>query len=452
MIEKINSRIHISESVSPNSQTVRAETQRRWHTDQSNLTTIVPTLPQSWRYTVGQDFNGAQVEVPTVNMDIVLTHKLRSRPTDQPGKIAVKPDTHTPNLDVNPHQWLLMNNPRLASVVTAAIGDRWIAHLEDLQQLAPIADDPDFQSQWHAVKQANKQALADDLYQAQGVKINVDSLFDLQLQPIDGHQRQLLNILHIITLYHRIKENPQRDILPRTFIFGDTDELESAAFVPDRHSETMVPPNGLPSAPAIDDTAAPIENQTISILIASLAETLAADPDVRGRLQVVYIPRSAGLTNQMCCAADLTEQIATAGMEDVDLSQLKLSVNGALSIASMGKANHLLQQAVGPDNCFSFGLAIPEIALFKEYGYDPYNYYKYYPEIRQAIDSLMSGLFTSRYPGICRSLVNMLLDTDEHMVLADYVFYRACQARVSEIYLQASLWTRMSILNVAGVG
>lgn len=434
MIEKISSRINIDASIPQNSQTVGAEAQRRWHTDRHNLTSIVPARPQSWRRTVRQDVDGSQFETPTAKADAATTLTLRLRPpTHQRSIITLNPYTQTPDANVNPRQWLLMNNPRLANVVTAAIGDRWIDHLEDLQQLAPIADDPDFQLQWHAVKQANKQALADDLDRTQGVKINVDSLFDLQIQPIDGHQRQLLNILHIITLYHRIKENPQRDILPRTFMFGDVGELESAAFPPDGNDVN-------------------VENQIISLLIKSLAETLTADPDVRGRLQVVYIPKSAGLTNQMYCAADLTEQIATAGMEDVDLSQLNLSVNGALSIASKSKANHLLQQAVGSDNCFSFGLAIPEIALFKEYGYDPYNYYKYYPEIRQAIDSLMSGLFTSQYPGICRSLVDMLLDTDEHMVLADYVFYRACQAHVGEIYRQHELWTRMSILNVAGVG
>jgi glycogen phosphorylase len=435
MIKKINSWVNIGASISQSpkhSQTVRIETVPRWQTDRENLTTITPIRPQSWRQTAGQDFNEAQLGTSTVQADISPTRKLRSAPHQQ-SIITVKPDSQTSDVNINSRQWLLMNNPRLASVVTAAIGDRWIAHLEDLQQLVPIADDPQFQSQWCAVKQANKRALADDLDRVLGVKINVNSLFDLQLQPIDGHQRQLLNILHIITLYHRIKENPQRDVLPRTFIFGDTGELEPAACRSDGHEVRS-------------------ENQIISLLIKSLSETLAADPDVRERLQVVYIPKSAGLTNQMYCAADLTEQIATAGMEDVDLSQLNLSVNGALSIASMSKANHLLQQAVGKDNCFSFGLAIPEITLFKEYGYDPYNYYKYYPEIRQAIDSLMSGVFTSKYPGICRSLVNMLLDTDEHMVLADYVFYRACQAHISEIYRQASLWTRMSILNVAGLG
>jgi glycogen phosphorylase len=439
MIEKINSRTKIGTSISSsqNAHTDRMETPQRWRTDRDNLTTIVPNLPQSWRRRVGENFNGKQFEAPTCKIaiaeDILFTPQSRADRAERHSNIAVKPFTPNSDIDVNPRQWLLMNNPRLASLVTEAIDDRWIAHLEDLQQLAPIADNPEFQSQWRAVKQANKQTLADDLDRVLGVKIDVNSLFDVQLQPIDGHQRQLLNILHIITLYHRIKENPLLNIVPRTFIFGDIDNREAAVVAPDGQDINL-------------------ERQIIILLIQSLAETLVADPDVQGRLQVVYIPRSAGLTNQIYCAADLTEQIATAGMDDVDLSQPKLSVNGALSIASMGKANHLLQQTVGSDNCFSFGLAIPEIALFKRYGYEPYNYYKYYPEIRQAIDSLMSGLFTAKYPGLCRDSIDLLLDTDEHMVLADYIFYRTCQERVSEIYRQASLWTRMSILNVAGVG
>ena len=311
-----------------------------------------------------------------------------------------------------------------------------MTHGEDLQQLVTFADDTDFQSQWQTIKRINKQTLADALYRSQGIEIDVDSLFDLQLQPIVGRQRQLLNILHIITLYHQIKAQPETDIVPRTFIFGDASEPKLQVLELEESNDVSRQPNA----------------RSISILIAALAQTLATDPDVRGRLQVVYIPQTAGLIEQLYGAAELTERIATAGMEDVDLNQLKLSVNGALSIASMSKANHLLQQAVGADNCFSFGLAIPEIAMFKEYGYDPYNYYKYYPEIRQAIDSLIAGAFTAQYSGIARSLVDMLLDSDEHMVLADFVFYRACQSYVSTVYRQKALWTRMSILNVAGIG
>lgn len=410
MIEKINTRTNISALLFRNKQPILCapsgalliESPRKGFGDRQNVTNVVPLHPQSWR-------REAQ-------------HKLDRQP-----KIADRGGS-------NPRQWLLQHNPQLAHTISAAIGDRWIDHLEDLQQLVTLADDPVFQSQWRAVKRANKQIFADALQDTLGVKVDVDSLFDLQLQPIVGYQRQLLNILHIITLYRQIKENPAIEIVPRTFIFGDVAEIAPPDFGADNSIEELV------------------SARIISLLILALAETCASDSDVRGRLQVVYVPQSAGLNELMYRAADLTEQIATAGMDDVDLGQLKLSINGALSIGSMGKANHLLQQAVGTDNCFSFGLAIPEIALFREYGYNPYHYYKYYPEIRQAIDLLMVGQFTAQYPGICRTLVDVLLETDEHMVLADYVFYRACQSQVSETYRQPSLWTRMSILNVAGVG
>jgi glycogen phosphorylase len=240
-----------------------------------------------------------------------------------------------------------------------------------------------------------------------------------------------------VYLYQQIKLDPELEIVPRTFIFGDVDRVFTT-----------------PAMTIDDDSETPVSSISaeIKLIITDLTAVLATDPDVRGRLQIVYVPQSAGLTTQMYRAADLTEQIATAEMTDIDLSQLKFAINGVLSISSMSKANHLLQQDIGAENCFSFGLAIPEISLFKTYGYDPYNYYKYYPEIRQMIDALLSGRFTTTDTNSCQVLVDELLGTDEHMVLAEYIFYLACQSHVSQTYRQQSVWTRMSILNVAGVG
>jgi glycogen phosphorylase len=319
----------------------------------------------------------------------------------------------------NPAQWLLENAP-LANLITETIGDRWIEHSDDLQQLATLADAPLFQSQWQQVKRAHKQVLADKLARLQGVRINVDSLFDLQLQPISIERRQLLNILHIINLFLQLKENPQLNIVPRTFIFGHVGKL-----APDPY---------------------------ILTLIQSLAAILAQDPAVSDKLQVVYVPYSAKLRQQMYHAADVTEEIEMATMEDVDLSKLKFAANGVISIGSAGKANYLVQETVGIDNYFSFGLASPEITLFAQYGYDPYNYYKYYSEVRRAIDYLLTGCLTPEDPHQSKLLVDMLLGTDKQMVLADYIFYLGCQNRVSEVYQQPSAWTRMSILNVSGLG
>jgi glycogen phosphorylase len=353
----------------------------------------------------------------------------RDRWSIESNLVKIQPPATTANWVANPRQWLLAGNPRLAELVTATIGDRWLTHIEDLQQLVPIAEDPQFQAQWQAVKLSNKQVLAAELARSQGITIDVNSLFDLHLAPIDGHHRQLLNILHIINLCDRIKQRPINDICPRTFIFG---ELEPATV-----------------DAATGDVAA--ERQSILALITSLAQVVAADPDLNRNIQVVYVPASAGLKNQMYAAADVTEQIATAAWEDIDLNTQLATINGVVSIGSLGKTNYWLQQVVGEENCFRFGLAIPEIALFKEYGYAPDNYYKYYPQIRRAIDTLFVGYFTPTEPDLGRTIVDLLLGADAAMVMADYIFYAACQARVSQTYQQASVWTRMSILNVAGV-
>ena len=358
----------------------------------------------------------------------VKSHRDRWLVDTNPIAIGSQPKTLVP---FGPQQWLLAGNPRLAKLVSAAIGHRWMTHVEELEQLVPIASQSLFQSQWQAVKLANKQALAHELKQSQGIEIDVNSRFDLHLQPIGAHQRQLLNILHIINLCDRLKQYPGSSICPQTFIFGDVEVAE----VPE-----------LPTA-AVDANL----KQSIIALIKSLAKIIAADRDICGKIQLVYVPNARGLATNLYAAADVTQQIATAAIEDIDLTTIQAMINGVISLGSLGKTNYWLQQLVGERNCFRFGLAIPEIALFKEYGYDPYNYYKHYPQIRQAIDYLLAGYFSASEPSLGRSIVNPLLGADEQMVLADYIFYAACQSHVSETYTQPTLWTQMSILNVAGV-
>jgi glycogen phosphorylase len=417
MIESINFRTGISASLLRTAQAALAEIPHKFHVTSRKTSTTNRMMPRS---------------VPQ------KIEKNRERWLVDAELWTIDPQARTSDVDLefNPRQSLLSGNPRLANLVTETIGDRWKTHAEDLQQLAPLAEDPLLQSRWRAVKQVNKQALASYLYRTQGISINVNSLFDLQLQPIVESQRQLLNILHIITLFNQIKRNPELDILPRTFIFGDLGEVSAVEITTDEDESSIVPDSNL----------------AILALIQSLAKILAADVDVNGKLQIVYLPESAALTSQLYAAADLTQHIATAAIEDVDVSKLQAAINGVLSIGSLGKTNDWLKQTVGEENCFYFGLAIPEIAMFKEYGYDPYNYYKYYPEIRQAIDYLLVGYFTPNDPSLFRSPIDTLLDTDEHMVIAEYVFYAACQSHISEIYAQKSIWTQMSILNVAGVG
>ncbi len=415
MIERINFRTGISASLFRSAQAALIGIPRKLHSASHKLGTTA-------------NFPRSTPLVPSRSRDRWLA-KARKLTILQP---VTDPLTLHPGPEFNPAQWLLCGNPLLASLVTETIGNRWIDHQNDLQQLATFADDPLLQSRWQAVKEINKLTLASYLDRAQGIRLNVSSLFDLQLQPIVEHQRQILNILHIIALFNQIKQEPEIDLVPRTFIFGNLGELELSEV-----------DEAKPSA---------VNNLSIIALIQSLAKVIASDPDVSGKLQVVYIPNSAGLTSQMYAAADLTQEIAPATIEDVDLSRLQAAVNGVLSIGSLGKTNYYLQQLVGEQNYFSFGLPIPEIALFKEYGYDPYNYYKHYPAIRQAIDHLSTGLFTPNNLSLCSAIVDNLVGTDNYMVLADYVFYAACQSHVSDTYRQQSLWTQMSILNVAGIG
>jgi glycogen phosphorylase len=407
MIESINFRARISASLLRAAQTVIAEIPQQLYGTGST-----PTMTSSISYKalprqVARNRQRWLVDTNLVELD---------RQIDR-----------TASSEFDPCNWLLSGNPRLANLITSTIGDRWMTHLEDLQQLAPLAKNHLFQARWRAVKRANKQILAESLKRELGIEIDVNTLFDLQAQPIAGHQRQLLNLLYIISAYDRIKQNPEIEFAPRTFIFSG--DLEAANEDGDN-----------------EDT-----NRAVLGTISALAKILAADPAVRGKLQIVYVPDAAGLTDKLYAAADITEQIATAAIEDIDLSVLQATINGVISIGSLGKTNYWLEQAVGAENCFRFGLAIPEIALFKEYGYDPYNYYKNYPQIRQAIDALLAGDLTPEAPSLCRAIVNALLGEDDRMVLADYVFYAACQAHISETYDRTSQWTQMSILNVAGV-
>jgi len=405
MMESPNFRTEMSESLVRTTQAALAEIFQKsvsHHPEPGVRPTRLKSLPRAVKH----------------NRDrwLVAAHLLTSEP----------PKTAVP---VGTQQWLLSGNPRLAKLVTAAIGNRWIEHVEELEQLTPIADEPLFQSHWQMVKLANKQALAQSLKRSQGIEIDVNSRFDLHLQPIGAHHRQLLNILHIINLIDRLKQSPDSTTCPQTFIFGE------------------LVPSALEPTTAVDEEL----NRSIIELIRSLANIIAADRDLCHKLQVVYIPAAAEWAHQLYAAADVTEQIATPAIEDVDLTKLQATINGVISIGSLGKTNHWLQQMVGEDNCFRFGLAIPEIALFKEYGYDPYNYYKHYPQIRQAIDYLFAGYLTPHEPNLGRSIVNTLMGADEQMAIADYIFYAACQAHVSATYEQPSLWTQMSILNVAGV-
>ncbi|AFZ44999.1 glycogen/starch/alpha-glucan phosphorylase [Halothece sp. PCC 7418] len=324
---------------------------------------------------------------------------------------------------VTPRRWVALSNPRLTRLITSKIGDRWLTHLDDLRQLETFADDPAFQQEWRQVKQAVKEDLANRIYKQQGIAINPSSLFDIQVKRIHEYKRQHLNVLHIITLYDRLKQNPNLDLVPRTFIFGGK------------------------AAPGY------VMAKLMIKLINSVAETVNNDPTVRDRVKVVFIP-DYNVTNSQPVypAADLSEQISTAGKEASGTGNMKFSLNGALTIGTLDGANVEIREEVGAENFFRFGLSADEVAQLKAGGYTPQYYYQSNVLLKSAIDLIDSGLFSGGDRELFRPLINSLMNEDPYLLFVDYPDYIECQSQVSRAYRDSEHWTRMSILNVARMG
>jgi len=325
---------------------------------------------------------------------------------------------------VTPRRWMVLSNQGLARLIASKIGTEWVRRLEDeIVKLEPWAEDPAFREAWRAVKLQNKPALAQWLQARTGVAADPRALFDVQVKRIHEYKRQHLNVLHVITAYRRLKENPRADVVPRTFIFGGK------------------------AAPGY--TAAKL----IIKLINSVADVVNDDPDVAGRLKVVFLP-DFNVTNgqRVYPAADLSEQISTAGKEASGTGNMKFSLNGALTIGTLDGANVEIRQQVGDENFFLFGLTAREVENLRRGDYSPRRYYESDPELRQTLDLLSSGTFSRGDPGMFRPLVASLLVQDEYMLLADYRSYVDCQDRVSRAFRDQERWTRMSILNVARMG
>ncbi len=324
---------------------------------------------------------------------------------------------------VTPRRWLLLTNQRLVKLISEQLGQNWIHDLERLRQLEDLVDDRSFRDCWHQIKQDNKQELADYIQRHNGIEVNLDSLFDVQVKRIHEYKRQLLNVLYIITLYNQIKANPQLEIVPRTFIFGGK------------------------AAPGY------YMAKLIIKLIHSVADVVNNDPDVGDRLKVVFLANyNVSLGEKVYPAADLSEQISTAGKEASGTGNMKFALNGALTIGTLDGANIEISEAVGGSNFFLFGLTAKEVTKLKANGYNPWHYYNTNSSLRQAIAQISSGYFSGNDPDLFRPLVDSLLYRDEYLILADYQAYVDCQERVSKAYLSREQWTRMSILNVARTG
>ena len=324
---------------------------------------------------------------------------------------------------VTPRRFLALSNPGLSGLITDKIGPGWVKNLEQLRRLEEFAEDPEFHRDWLRVKLANKQALAAVIKERTGVVVNPASLFDIKVKRIHEYKRQHLNVLHIITLFNRLKSHPEQNITPRTFIFGGK------------------------AAPGY------LMAKLIIKLINSVAEVVNSDPDLKDRLKVVFFPNFNVKNGQLIYpAADLSEQISTAGKEASGTGNMKFAMNGALTIGTLDGANIEIRQQVGADNFFLFGLTAEEVIALKTRGYSPQAACQQNAELNHIIEQIASNRFSPRSPGLFKPMVNSLLWHDPFLITADYAAYIAQQDCVDQAYRDSEAWTRKSILNVARCG
>jgi starch phosphorylase len=324
---------------------------------------------------------------------------------------------------VTPRRWIALANPGLTRLVTSSIGETWLKSLDELRKLEMFIDDGQFRKQWRQVKLDAKKKLAAIIKERTGITVTPSTLFDVQVKRLHEYKRQHLMALYIITLYHRIQDNPDTELLPRTFLFGGK------------------------AAPGY------FMAKLIIKLINSVAEVVNNDPEVRGLLKVVFLPNfSVKLGQRVYPAADLSEQISLAGKEASGTGNMKFSMNGALTIGTLDGANVEIREEVGPENFFLFGLTTPEVYDRKARGYNPREFYDSNAGLRRVLDSIGEGRFSGGDGALFRPLLDSLLSHDDYMLLADYQSYVDCQERVSEAYQDTERWTRMSILNVARMG
>jgi starch phosphorylase len=324
---------------------------------------------------------------------------------------------------VTPRRFLALANPRLARLVTEAVGEGWPRDLERLRGLEPFAEDAAFRAKWRAVKRANKADLAAVIQARAGVACDPDSLFDVQVKRIHEYKRQHLNVLHVIALWQRLRRTRGALGAPRTVIFGGK------------------------AAPGYRMA------KLIIKLVHAVADVVNADPATRDRLRVAFIP-DYNVTNCMPIfpAAELSEQISTAGKEASGTGNMKFALNGALTIGTLDGANVEIREAVGAENFFLFGLTVEEIPPLRDAGYRPRDRYESDPELRAVVDALADGTFARGDGSLFRPIVDSLLGDDPWLLMADFRSYLDRQLEVEQAYLDAERWTRMSILNTARAG
>jgi glycogen phosphorylase len=330
---------------------------------------------------------------------------------------------HNVTNGVTLRRWVALSNPGLTALVTGKIGAGWLTQPEELRGVEKFAADRAFRKSWQRVKGENKKRLAALIMERTGIAVDPASLFDVLVKRIHEYKRQHLKVLHVITLYNRIKGDPKIAITPRTFIFG-------GKAAPGYHMAKL-----------------------IIRLITAVGEVVNNDVDVAGRLKVVFFPDFNVSNGQLIYpAADLSEQISTAGKEASGTGNMKFSLNGALTVGTLDGANVEIREEVGEENFFLFGLNAAEVEDLKACGYDPRKCYEADPELREVIDRIAAGEFSGGDRQLFQPLLEHLLRFDDYLVLADYRAYLDCQDRIDGAYLDRERWTEMSILNVARMG
>ncbi|TIW17006.1 MAG: glycogen/starch/alpha-glucan phosphorylase, partial [Mesorhizobium sp.] len=306
---------------------------------------------------------------------------------------------------ITPRRWLIQCNPGLTALAREAIGDRFMDDIEAIKDLDPLADDAAFREKFAAVKRQNKVRLANLVADRLGIRLDPSALFDIQVKRIHEYKRQLLNILEAIALYDQIRSHPERDWMPRVKLFG-------GKAAPSYHNAKL-----------------------IIKLANDVAKVINRDPAVRGLLKVVFMPNyNVSMAELMMPAADLSEQISTAGMEASGTGNMKFALNGALTIGTLDGANVEIKEHVGDDNIFIFGLTTAEVADRRANGYAPRGVIESSPELLQAVSAISSGVFSPDDPNRYRDLMNGLYQSDWFMVAADFDSYAACQREVDAVW------------------
>lgn len=324
---------------------------------------------------------------------------------------------------ITPRRWLALCNPNLADAIAERIGENWLTHLEDLEKLKPLVNDRGFRRTFQIIKQENKMKLAAYIKKEYDITVNPTSMYDVQVKRIHEYKRQLLNCLHIITLYNRIKRDPSSPFVPRTVMIGGK------------------------AAPGY------YMAKQIIRLFCVVANVVNNDPVVGNKLKVVFLENyRVTLAERVIPAADLSQQISTAGTEASGTGNMKFMLNGALTIGTLDGANIEMKQEMGAENIFIFGMNVEEVEELKRKGYNAWEHYNKNLELKQCLDQISGGFFNPEDPDKFKDVVNVLLNHDRFFLLADYDSYIKCQERVSDMYTNYEEWTKMAILNVASSG